>query len=52
MDVIDFFQLSQPETKKIKQEVLASVEDWQKVASSAGISSGDQQLMRDAFNLE
>jgi len=52
MDVIDIFRLSKSEAKRIKQEVLATVMDWQKVASRVGISMGDQQLMRNAFNFE
>lgn len=51
MDVIDFFQLEQNEAVKIKDEVLASVRQWESVAKRIGISRNEQQLMSPAFNV-
>ena len=51
MEVIDFFQLSYKEAVDIKNEVLKSVGQWQKVASEMGLSHADQQAMEPAFNL-
>ncbi len=50
-EVIDFFQLQRAEAEKIKNQVLNSVSNWQKVASRAGISRSEQQLMAPAFNV-
>lgn len=51
MDVVAFFQLSKPQAQRIKDEVLNSVVDWEKVANSIQISRNEQQVMRDAFNV-
>ncbi len=51
MEVIDFFQLEQDKAVKIKDEVLASVRQWESVAKSIGISRNEQQLMSPAFNV-
>ncbi|MCP5169557.1 MAG: type II toxin-antitoxin system HipA family toxin [Hahellaceae bacterium] len=51
MDVIDFFQLEENEAVKIKNEVLASVRQWESVAKSIGISRNEQKLMSPAFNV-
>jgi serine/threonine-protein kinase HipA len=51
MEVIDFFQLKENEAVKIKDEVLASVRQWESVARSIGISRSEQQLMSPAFNV-
>ncbi len=51
MQVIDFFQLKKSVAEKIKSEVLISVNRWQSVAESIGISRREQQLLAPAFNL-
>jgi len=51
MEVIEFFQLSQPEAQQVKMEVLESVSNWRKVANKIGISRAEQQLMEPAFNV-
>jgi serine/threonine-protein kinase HipA len=51
MQVIDFFQLKKSTAEKIKSEVLISVNRWQSVAESIGISRREQQLLAPAFNL-
>jgi len=51
MEVIDFFQLEENEAVKIKDEVLASVRQWESVAKSIGISRNEQQLMSPTFNV-
>ncbi len=51
MDVIEFFQLEENEAVKIKNEVLASVRQWESVAKSIGISRNEQQLMSPAFSI-
>jgi len=51
MEVIDYFQLAEDKAIKIKGEVLDSVKNWEKVASSIGISQQEQQLMAPAFNV-
>lgn len=51
MDVIEFFQLDKITANQIKTEVLASVNNWKKVAAEIGISRSEQQLMAPAFNL-
>ncbi len=51
MAVIDFFQLKKSEAEKIRNEVLASVSQWEAVAKSIGISRNEQQLMSPAFNV-
>ncbi|KGK43038.1 hypothetical protein LH51_02720 [Nitrincola sp. A-D6] len=51
MQVIDFFQLEKNEAVKNKNEVLASVRQWESVAKSIGIRRGEQQLMSPAFNV-
>jgi len=50
-DVAEFFQLGEAEALKIKQEVLASVRQWESVAQSIGISRSEQQFMSPAFNV-
>lgn len=51
LEVIDFFQLKESEAGKIKNEVLASVRQWESVAKSIGISRNEQRLMSPAFNV-
>lgn len=51
MEVIDYFQLTEDKARKIKNEVVDSVKNWEKVASSIGISRQEQQLMAPAFNV-
>ncbi|MDO8345135.1 MAG: HipA domain-containing protein [Cellvibrio sp.] len=51
MDVIEFFQLDKITANQIKNEVLASVNNWKKVAAEIGISRSEQQLMAPAFNI-
>lgn len=51
MQVIDYFQLAEDIAMQIKDEVLESVKNWEKVASSVGISRHEQQLMAPAFNI-
>jgi len=51
MEVIEFFQLDKITAKKIKDEVLQSVSQWEKAATNIGISRSEQQLMAAAFNL-
>jgi len=51
MEVIDFFQLNVDEAQAIKNEVLASVQQWPELASKAGISRNEQLLMAPAFNV-
>ena len=51
MEVIDFFQLGIAQAREIKENVLTSVACWQAVASSIGISKGEQRQMEAAFNI-
>lgn len=51
MEVIDFFQLEERVAVKIKEEVLASVRQWESVAKRMGINRNQQQLMSPAFNV-
>ena len=51
MEVINFFQLSEPEADAIKNEVLTSVQQWKTVAKEIGISRSEQVLMEPAFNV-
>lgn len=51
MDVNEFFQLSKSQAQIIKDEVMASVAHWEKVASSANIGRSEQQNMASAFNV-
>ncbi len=51
LQIIDFFQLDRRQADRIMEEVVASVSHWKSVASSIGISRGEQQLMEPAFNL-
>ncbi len=51
MGVIDLFQLDIDTAKKIKNEVLGSVEKWKLAATKIGISRAEQQLMASAFNV-
>lgn len=51
MEVIDFFQLTENDALQIKNRVLESVRNWQQVATKAGLSRADQQLMAPAFNV-
>ncbi|VAW73689.1 Toxin HigB / Protein kinase domain of HipA, partial [hydrothermal vent metagenome] len=50
MEVIDFFRLSETRAKKIKAEVLASVVNWEAVATKAGLGRAERQAMAAAFN--
>lgn len=52
MSVIVFFQLNEAEAEAIKEQVIKSVENWGEVATSIGLSRGEQQLMADAFNVD
>ena len=51
MEVIEFFQLGIAQAREIKEDVLTSVACWQAVASSIGISKGEQRQMEAAFNI-
>ncbi len=51
MDVIEFFQLNKTTAGKIKDEVIESISQWEKVAANIGISRSEQQLMAPAFNI-
>lgn len=51
MDVIDFFQLNEDDALQIKSKVLSSVSNWSAIATKAGISRAEQQLMAPAFNV-
>ena len=51
MSVIDFFQLSQERAKEIKSKVLTSVSKWEVVATKVGLSRGELQVMKSAFNV-
>jgi serine/threonine-protein kinase HipA len=51
MSVIDFFQLKKSTAEKIKTDVLTSVSQWQAIATTIGISRGEQQLLAAAFNI-
>jgi serine/threonine-protein kinase HipA len=51
MSVIDFFQLKKSAAETIKTDVLTSVSQWQAIATSIGISRGEQQLLAAAFNV-
>ncbi len=51
MEVIEFFRLNIAEAEAIKDEVLTSVEKWQKVAVDTGISRKEQQLIGPAFKV-
>lgn len=51
MEVINFFQLSEKDALKIKNKILSSVRNWQVLATKAGISRAEQQLMAPAFNV-
>ena len=51
MGVIDFFQLSQERAEEIKSKVLTSVSKWEVVATKVGLSRGELQIMKPAFNV-
>lgn len=51
MEVIDFFQLSEARAVEIKNKVLASVRNWETVATNIGLNRAEQQIMRPAFNV-
>ena len=51
LEVIDFFQLSEARAVEIKNKVLASVRNWETVATNIGLNRAEQQTMRPAFNV-
>lgn len=51
LQIIDFFQLDRRQADRIQGEVLGRVVHWKSIARSIGISRGEQQLMKSAFNL-
>jgi serine/threonine-protein kinase HipA len=51
LEVIDFFQLSEALAVEIKNKVLASVRNWETVATNIGLNRAEQQTMRPAFNV-
>lgn len=51
LEVIDFFQLSEARAVEIKNKVLASVSNWEIVATNIGLNRAEQQTMRPAFNV-
>lgn len=51
MSVIDFFQLKKSTAEAIKTDVLSSVGEWKAIATTMGISRGEQQLLAAAFNV-
>ena len=52
LEVIDFFQLSEARAIEIKKKVLASVSNWETVATNIGLNRAEQQTMRPAFNVQ
>lgn len=50
-EVVDFFRLSKDRAKTIYGEVLASVRNWQEVASRLRISRGEILRKQSAFNV-
>jgi serine/threonine-protein kinase HipA len=50
-EVIDFFRLTRERAARIYDEVLGSVQNWQKVASRLGISRDEMLRKQSAFNL-
>jgi len=50
-EVADYFQLSRTEASKIHGEVIASVQHWNREASTIGISRNEQKLMSSAFRV-
>ena len=51
MEVIDLFQLNKETAQQIKNKVLASIANWESVATKVGIGRAEQQLMAPAFNV-
>ena len=51
MEVIDFFQLSNKSADKIRDEVLANINNWKMVATKIGLNRIEQQSMAPAFNV-
>lgn len=51
MEVKEYFQLKSKEAESIKQQVVAAVSKWGKVAEEVGISRGQRELMATAFNV-
>ena len=49
--VCKYFRLSEKEADRTLQEVLASVSNWEAVATAIGISRSSQERMRPAFKL-
>jgi serine/threonine-protein kinase HipA len=49
--VADYFNLKEPEAKKIYDEVMLSVKNWEAVASGIGISRQEQLGMQEAFRV-
>ncbi|MCL5424585.1 MAG: type II toxin-antitoxin system HipA family toxin [Gammaproteobacteria bacterium] len=50
-EVQDFFRLTQTEAKKIYDEVLKAVKQWQLIAQRLGISRAEQTMKQEAFNV-
>ncbi len=52
LEVIDFFQLDKASAIQIKDKVMASVCNWESVATRVGLGRAEQQLMAPAFNVK
>ena len=48
-EVIDYFQLNQEAANEIYQKVASAVSKWEVLATEAGITRGERDLMRDCF---
>jgi len=51
MEVIHFFRLSEERAAQIKNEVFASVNNWEAVAKKTGLSKAERRSMASAFNV-
>jgi serine/threonine-protein kinase HipA len=51
LSVADYFNLKGTEAKKIYDEVMFSVKNWEAIASSIGISRQEQIGMQEAFGV-
>ncbi len=51
LSVIEYFRLKKPQAEKIIADVIETVKTWRAVASSVGISSGEQDRMANAFRI-
>lgn len=49
LSVADYFRVKQSKAKSIIQEITLITDQWNKIASDAGLSKSEQERMRDAF---